>query len=410
MTSRLQTHEVPSAHDAPSLEEFVRAGLEWLRDHLATKTDAGWGVGADGVSVFHNLPFDEERQLVLRGAEWQRIKYDAGYGAITWPVEFGGADLPFEYERAFERATEGFLVPAGHEVLTVTINLVAPTIRDFGTEEQRITFVPKFLRADELCCQLFSEPDAGSDLASIRTRATRHDGGWIVNGQKVWSSGAQFADWGELIARTGAEEPKHAGLTAFLLPMDTPGVDVRPIRQMSGGRSFNEVYFNDVYLPDSSRLGEVGEGWKVALATLKYERSHSGGGMGAGGSWERLLELARWSGKASDPVVRQKLAAIYAHERIRQWVLERADESRSQGGVPGPEGSIGKQLWVEGLNQIGLLAAELLGARFTADTGEWGTFAWTEHLLGAAGYRIAGGSDEIQRNIIAERVLGMPKG
>lgn len=408
MNTQLQRDELQSQQVSRSVEEFADASVEWLRGKVAPKTDARWGVGSDGVSVFHNLLFEDERQLVLRGAEWQRVKYDAGYGAITWPIEFGGADLPFDYERAFERAAEGFVLPAGHEVLTVTVHLVAPTIRDFGTEEQRHTFIPKFLRADELCCQLFSEPDAGSDLASIRTRARRHDGGWIINGQKVWSSGAQFADWGELIART--DEPKHAGLTAFLLPMNTPGVEVRPIRQMSGGRSFNEVYFNDVYLPDSSRLGEVGDGWKVALATLKYERSHSGGGMGAGGSWEQLLELARWSGRTKDAVVRQNLATIYAHERIRQWVLERADESRAQGGVPGPEGSIGKQLWVEGLTEIGLLAAELLGARFTADTGEWGTFAWTEHLLGAVGYHIAGGSDEIQRNIIAERVLGMPKG
>jgi alkylation response protein AidB-like acyl-CoA dehydrogenase len=410
MDTRLQRDGRQGPQVRPSIEEFAEASLEWLQGKLSPKTDSEWGVGSDGVSVFHNLLFEEERGLVLRGAEWQREKYDAGYGAITWPTGFGGADLPFEYEWVFEKAAEGFVLPSGHEILTVTVHLVAPTIRDFGTEEQRHTYIPRFLRADELCCQLFSEPDAGSDLASIRTRARRHDGGWLINGQKVWSSGAQFADWGELIARTGADEPKHAGLTAFLLPMHTPGVEVRPIRQMSGGRSFNEVYFNDVFLPDSQRLGNEGDGWKVALATLKYERSHSGGGMGVGGSWARLLDLARWSGRTEDPVVRQKLAAIYAHERIRQWVLERADETRAQGGAPGPEGSIGKQLWVEGLMQIGLLAAELLGARFTADTGEWGTFAWTEHLLGAVGYRIAGGSDEIQRNIIAERVLGMPKG
>ncbi len=265
----------------------------------------------------------------------------------------------------------------------------------------------RFLRAEELCCQLFSEPGAGSDLAGLATRAERDGDDWVLNGQKVWSSGAQFAEWGELIARTDPSLPKHAGMTAFLIPLDAPGVQIRPIRQMSGGSSFNEVFLTDVRIPDDLRLGAVGQGWKVALTTLGFERGGSGN-RGVGGSWERLLGLARWLGRTGDPVVRQQLASVYIHQQVRRMNAARVAAATAAGQPPGPEGSIGKLLWVAGMTEIGEVAASLLGARLIADTGEWGTFAWNDHLLGAPGYRIAGGSDEIQRNIIAERVLGLP--
>jgi alkylation response protein AidB-like acyl-CoA dehydrogenase len=190
--------------------------------------------------------------------------------------------------------------------------------------------------------------------------------------------------------------------------MDAPGVEVRPIRQMSGGSSFNEVFFQDVRLPDSLRLGDVGNGWSVALTTLGFERNHSGGGIEAGGSWEQVAALARWLGRTDDPVVRQRLAAAYTHQMVRHWTLSRGEAAVRDGAAPGPEGSLGKQMWVNGLREIGELAASLLGPRITADTGEWGAYAWNAHLLGAPGYRIAGGSDEVQHNIIAERVLGLP--
>jgi alkylation response protein AidB-like acyl-CoA dehydrogenase len=272
--------------------------------------------------------------------------------------------------------------------------------------------VRRFLRAEELCCQLFSEPGAGSDLAGLATRAQRVEGEaggeWIINGQKIWSSGAQFAGWGELIARTDPSLPKHAGMTAFLIPLDAPGVRISPIRQMSGGSSFCEVFLTDVRVPDELRLGDVGSGWKVALTTLGFERGGSGGGRGVGGSWERLLGLAQRLGRTGDPVVRQQLASVYIHQRVRRMNAARAAAAAAAGQPPGPEGSVGKLLWVTGMTEIGQVAAGLLGARLTADTGEWGTFAWNDHILGAPGYRIAGGSDEIQRNIIAERVLGLP--
>jgi alkylation response protein AidB-like acyl-CoA dehydrogenase len=394
----------------PSVEEFAARARAWLTSRLpaAVAASAAWGEGSDDVSVFHGLSYEEERDLLHRVMAWQQEKFDAGYGAITWPVEYGGAGLSADHARGYEEVEAEFATPTSHETFSVTVGLVAPTVRLYGTPEQREHFGRRFLRCEELCCQLFSEPAAGSDLAGLATRAVRDGEEWVVNGQKVWSSGAQFSGWGELIARTDPDVPKHAGLTAFLVPLDLPGVEVRPIRQMSGGLSFNEVFLTDVRLPDSLRLGPVGEGWKVALTTLGFERGSSGSGRSVGGSWEQLLALARWLGRTEDPVVRQELASVYAHQRIRAFNAARATASAAAGQPPGPEGSIGKLAWVQGLAEIGRVAAGLLGPRITADTGEWGTFAWSDHLLGAPGYRIAGGSDEIQRNIIGERVLGLP--
>ena len=197
----------------------------------------------------------------------------------------------------------------------MTLDLVAPTLAQFGQAELRDHLLPRLVRTDVLSCQLFSEPGAGSDLGALTTRAERDGDSWVINGQKTWSSGARFAEWGELIARSDFDVPKHQGMTAFMLAMDTPGVTVRPIRQMSGGSSFNEVFFSDVRIPDSHRLGEVGEGWRVALTTLGFERGSSGSGRGAstvGGSFEQLLGLARWLDRTGDP-----LDAATARRRLR---------------------------------------------------------------------------------------------
>ena len=393
----------------PSVAEFAAAARNWLAARMpaGAPEQRAWGEGSDDLSVFHRLSFEQERALLEAAMAWQREKCDAGYGAITWPAEYGGAGLSDAHERAFSEVEADFATPEGHETFAVTTSLVAPTVAIYGTPGQRTRFVRRFLRAEELCCQLFSEPGAGSDLAGLATQAERDGDEWVINGQKVWSSGAQFASWGELIARTDPSVTKHAGLTAFLIPLDAPGVEVRPIRQMSGGSSFCEVFLTNVRVPDDLRLGAVGSGWKVALTTLGFERGGSGE-RGVGGSWERLLGLARWLGRTGDPVVRQQLASVYIHQRVRHMNAARAAAAAAAGQPPGPEGSIGKLLWVTGMTEIGQVAASLLGARLTADTGEWGTFAWNDHILGAPGYRIAGGSDEIQRNIIAERVLGLP--
>ena len=398
----------------PTLEAFVSVATTWLDGHTA-RTPTGdeeklvWGQGEFSVAVFHSLAEDDERALLERAKAWTQAKAERGYHAISAPVEDGGLGYPRSYAQAFARLERQYERPAGHETHSVTTRLIAPTIKRWGTPEQQARFVPMFLAARELCCQLFSEPGAGSDLASLACRAVRDGDEWVVNGQKVWSSGAQFSEWGELIARTDPDVPKHRGLTAFLIPMDLPGIEVRPIGQMSGGSSFNEVFFTDVRVPDSMRLGGEGDGWRVALTTLGFERDHSdsGGGRRVGGGYRHLSATAQAMGVTADPATRRALTDAYVRERVEALVNRRAADL-ARGGRPGPEGSLGKLLWTEGMRGTSDVISRILGPALVADTGEWGTYAWGEHVLGAPGYRIAGGSDEVQRNIIGERVLGLP--
>ncbi len=366
-----------------------------------------WGEGSDSVAVFHNMSFDDEKALIDEARAWQQRKADAGYASIDWAPEFGGAGLPSAYARAFAREESRYLTPASHEAMGITLELIGPTIRAWGTPEQTARFLTKLRRTEEMWCQLFSEPGAGSDLARLSTRAVRDGDEWVIDGQKVWTSGARHADYGYIICRTDPDVPKHVGLTAFIVPMHAPGVDVRPLRQMSGGASFNEVFFDSVRVGDDMRLGGVGDGWRVAMTTLGFERNSAGGGGGTG-RWTQVQMLAEHLGLNTDPVIRQQLAALYTRLTVASWNNQRVAATARAGQTPGPEGSIGKLAYTEGLRAIGDLVAQMLGPRFTADTGEWGTFAWTEHVTGTPGYRIAAGSDEVQRNIIGERVLGLP--
>jgi acyl-CoA dehydrogenase len=252
---------------------------------------------------------------------------------------------------------------------------------------------------------------AGSDLAGIQTRAVRDGDEWILTGQKVWTSNAQYADIGEIITRTSPDKPKHKGLTMFVIDMKAPGVEVRPLRQMTGGASFNEVFLTEVRVPDSHRLGDVDEGWTVALTTLMNERaSIGGGGVGLGGSGStRLIEMARRFGLADDPIVRDKLMQVFVASNVARYTNLRAMAKIRAGQLPGPEMSIGKLTLTTNMRNTAELVGEILGPRLVADTGEWGTYAWAEYLLGVPGMRVAGGTDEVMRNIIGERVLGLPK-
>ena len=260
-------------------------------------------------------------------------------------------------------------------------------------------------------CQLFSEPGAGSELASLQTRAVRDGDTWVINGQKVWTSGAQFADFGYMLTRTDPDAPKHKGMTSFLVDMKAPGVTVRPLRQMTGGTSFNEVFFDDVRVGDDHRVGDPGEGWRVAVTTLMFERgSASGSGGEASGAFERALRLCRHLGRNEDPIVRDALARLFIQGRLSSLTAQRVRAAMDAGRVPGPEGSIGKLVATESLHQTSALVSMLLGPKLVADCGEWGTFAWAEYVCGVPGFRLGGGTDEIQRNIIGERVLGLPKG
>ena len=391
---------------------FSQEARAWLTEHAPLRKaaePARWGEGPDSMALFHNLSAEEERAHLDAARDWQRQKSGAGYGSITWPVEYGGAGLPPAYEAAFRREEARFETPKGHEAISITLELIAPTILALGTSEQKDRYLRAMRRTDEMWCQLFSEPGAGSDLASLSCRAVADDGRWILNGQKVWTSGAQYADFGYILCRTHPEAPKHRGITAFLVPMDTTGIEVRPLRQMSGGTSFNEVFLTDVTVPDSARIGAVNDGWRVALTTLGFERAARSGGTGGADMFGRLLELARHLGRTDDPLVRQRLASVYMHGRLRSMNRRRASARVRTGGVPGPEGSISKLMLTQGLQEVADTAVLLLGPHLSADTGDWGTYAWNEFLNGVPGFRIAGGSDEIQRNIIAERALGLPR-
>jgi alkylation response protein AidB-like acyl-CoA dehydrogenase len=403
----------------PDLELFRKEARVWLEEHAeprsSTSVDddegsAAWGVGSDSVAVFHAFDDAEELRRIEAQRAWQQAKFDAGYAMINWPVDQGGLGLPSSYLRAFNGEEGKFETPDAGEAFPTSLGLIATTINAFGTDEQKARFVKPLMRGDILGCQLFSEPAAGSDLASVTTKAVLDGDEWVLNGQKVWTSSARHSQWGLAVCRSNPDVPKHKGITCFLVPFDTPGVEVRPIKQMSGGANFNEVFMTDVRLDDNLRLGPVGEGWRVALTCLGFERDHSGGGGGGavGGGYAQLVALAKHLGLNNDPLIRQELTKVFIGQRVMQYTNRRAAASLKAGQTPGPEGSLSKLMWTKGMSKTSDVVSMLLGARLTADTGEWGTYAWTEHVLGAPGYRIAGGSDEIQRNIIGERVLGLP--
>jgi alkylation response protein AidB-like acyl-CoA dehydrogenase len=363
------------------------------------------------VSLFRDTSEEEERAQVEAARAWQRKKFDAGYGAISWPVRYGGAGLSLEHERAFAQVEAEYLTPLKVEAVGISVRLEASTILQLGSEAQKDRWLRSLRRGDEMCCQLFSEPGAGSDLGSIALRATRAGDDWVLNGQKVWTSGAQFADLGYLIARTDADALRQRAFTAFLVPMDSPGVQVRPLRQMTGGTSFNEVFLDDVRLPDTARLGEVGGGWGAMMTTLAFERSNVADGLGFGGTElvDRLILTAQHLGRDNDPVVRHRIAELYARNRMRNWLTDDIGARLRAGGIPGPEGSLLKLAYTRELHDAGDLAGLLLGPAMVADTGAWGTFAWSALVSGLPGIRLGAGTDEIQRNTVAERILGLPR-
>ena len=391
---------------------FRSRAEQWLAARRPRKLPAvavqrAWGEGEFDVTVFHDRPVDEELRYLSNYVEWIAERRAGGFWGITWSAEWDGAGLTKAHERAYAEVEADFETPNDHELISVTCKLVAPAMERFGTPEQKERFVLDFLTGKQFCCQLFSEPGAGSDLAGLSCKAVRDGDEWVLDGQKVWTSNAHITPWGFAICRTDPDLPKHAGMTAFLVPFNTAGVEVRPIKQMNGGASFNEVFFSGARIPDELRVGNIGDGWKVAVTILGFERENSGSSGRRGGSFDDLVMLAQHLGRNDEPLVRQALAHIYSVQKTRTWARDRAAASAKR-GVVGPEGSIGKLLWSGSMQRMSDLATHLLGPALAADSGEWGTFQWNQHVLGAPGYRIAGGSDEIQRNIIGERVLGLP--
>ena len=397
----------------PALDDFEVEVRGFFEDHATRRTEEAfvWGEGSDAVGLFPERTPEEEAAGVVAAKAWAATVFDAGYGWLTGPIEYGGRGLSREYQRTFDRIGSDYRTPS-MSLFGIGLGMVAPTILAHAIEEVKQAYLQPMHRGDIVGCQLFSEPGAGSDLASLQTRAERDGDEWVVNGQKVWTSGAHLSDIGEIICRTDPDAPKHRGLTGFVVDMHAPGVEVRPLRQMTGGASFNEVFFTDVRIPDSHRLGEVNGGWTVALTTLMNERAAigSGGGGGVGlPTTTRLIETARAMGKATDPLVRQQLADVIVHERVARYTNLRAMAKVAAGGLPGPEMSIAKLSLTNNMVRVAEVVAAILGSQLVADSGAWGTYAWSQYVLGVPGLRIAGGSDEVMHNIIGERVLGLPK-
>ena len=398
--------------DTVSLDTFIDEAQAFLDANATLRQEQKfvWGEGSDQVSLLDEKTEEEEAAEIREAKGWKATEFDAGFGWITGPSQYGGRDLPVDYERAYNAARSRYSIP-NQQPFGIGLGMVAPTILAHAIDDVRERYLPGMYRGDIVGCQLFSEPVAGSDLAGIQTKAERDGDEWILTGQKVWTSGAQYSDIGEIITRTSPDKPKHKGLTMFVVDMHAPGVEVRPLRQMTGGASFNEVFFEEVRVHDSHRLGDVDEGWTVALTTLMNERAAiGGGGAGVGSlSIDRFVDMARHYGVADDPLVRQQLAGAFVNINVARYTNLRGMAKIRAGQLPGPEMSIGKLSLTRNMQHVSEMIADIIGPRLIADSGEWGTYAWSEFLLGVPGMRVAGGTDEIMKNIIGERVLGLPK-
>ena len=346
---------------------------------------------------------------------WQKRKAEAGYARITWPKGMGGIGGTPMQSIIFSQEEAKYDVANGGP-FAIGLGMCIPTLMAYGDEAAKKRYVWPAVQGDEIWCQLFSEPAGGSDVANLRTKAEKNaDGTWTINGSKIWTTGAQFSDYGIILTRTDPNVPKHKGLTMFYISMKQPGVDIRPIKQASGGSGFNEIFFTDIKVNDNQRLGAVGQGWTVALTTLMHERLAVGGGQGGGLDVPQLMQLARTLELEDGPAiknaaVREKIADWYVRSAGLRYTTFRTMTALSRGQQPGPEASIAKIVVASKLQDLSAFAMDL--------EGEAGILQGTEAPMGGAfqggwlsspGLRIAGGTDEILRNIIAERVLGLPQ-
>jgi alkylation response protein AidB-like acyl-CoA dehydrogenase len=366
---------------------FRDAVRTWLEDNLPGDEPEG----------------DEDARFAWR-RDFQRRLADAGYAAVHWPPEYGGRGATLTESAIFfeELARSGAPLPAN----ALGLLLAGPTIMSWGSEEQKECFLAPILSAEEIWCQGFSEPDAGSDLAGLKTRAVRDGDDWLVTGQKVWTSGAQYSKWCMLLARTDGDAPRHRGLTYFLMDMEQPGVQVVPLRQITGEPEFNELFLEGARVPHENVLGGVGNGWKVALTTLMSERA----GLALSLQvrlrqlLDRLLEQAGDEGLLADPLVADRVGDLHLRAEVLRLTAYRGLTATEKYGQPGPEGSLTKWMWSDANQALTQLAADALGPRALA-AGD----RWAHELLRACGNSIEGGTTEVLKNIVAERVLGLPK-
>jgi alkylation response protein AidB-like acyl-CoA dehydrogenase len=393
-------HSSTGAHLRDEVESWLRANLP------APWVDAVDRNDRDALAAARSL---------LDYDDWCHRLGEAGWATPTWPVAYGGAGLDLGDAKVVNDVLAHWQVPRSFNI--IGIGMAGPTILHWGTDEQKGRYLPAMAQHREIWCQLFSEPGAGSDVAGLSTRAVRDGDEWVVQGQKVWTTLAHVARFGMLVARTDPDQPKHKGLTYFIVDMHAPGVEVRPLRQMTGDAEFNEVFFNDVRIPESNRVGPVGEGWAVATTTLMNERatlsgagSSSGTGNVGGGPIGAILEVARENGRNRDPAVRQRLARAVIESRVLRMTNLRAAAARKAGRQPGPEGSITKLFQAEHNQRLQDLAVDLLGGAGAAwDPADRAVGATVRGFLRSRANTIEGGTSEIMRNIIGERVLALPK-
>ena len=393
MTTADPDSEALSSADEAEFRARCRAFL----DRRATGADLG---GRD----------DPRGELRLRSAQrFQKDLAEAGLAGLTYPAEYGGAGLTKAHERVWR--DEYARYPNMTYELTISHGMCLPMLAEYGTEAQKAAWMARNISGEEVWCQMFSEPAAGSDVASLRTRAVRDGDQWVIDGEKVWTTLAHLCAYGIVIARTDVEAPKHAGISMFAVPMDAPGIEIRPIRQIDGGTAFNQIFFTGVRIPAANLLGEVNKGWAMATAMLMYERVAIGAGPAGGIDTERsdrLIEECRRRGAIGDPRLRQRLMTLRILETCRSLVSMRTRAELKAGRTPGPGGSVGKLAWSELLAMYRDLSMEVVGAAGAAWEHESGA-VWARNALSTLQSSIAGGTSEIQRNIIGDRVLGLPR-
>jgi len=348
-------------------------------------------------------PAGEDEGYAFR-RDWQRQLYEAGWAAVHWPSEFGGRDATLVEAAIFNEELARARAPFPANVLGLL--LAGPTLMIWGTDEQKQRYLDPIMSGDEIWCQGFSEPEAGSDLASLKSKAVRDGDDWLVTGQKVWTSGAQYSKWCMFVARTDFDAPKHKGLTYFILDMEQEGVEVRPLRQITGDPEFNELLLENARIPAANVVGGEGNGWTVALTTLMNERAGLAFGLQVGMkvALDELTEELAASGKLDDPLIADKLGELHIKCEILRLTAYRGLTATMKYGQPGPEGSLTKWMWSQGNQELMQFATEALGPQALSNGSSWG-----RALLRSRGNSIEGGTTEVLKNIIAERVLGLPR-
>ena len=389
-------------NDTPQEATFRETVRTWIQDnaphHLRDKLEAD------------RAEWTEEERL-REAKAWQLKKQQAGWACLQWPAEYGGRGAT-PMERVIWSQEEGVYAQLAG-IFLIGQGMCGPTMMGYASEEQKRRYLPPLASGEEIWSQMFSEPGAGSDLAGLQTKAERDGDTWIINGQKIWTSGAHYSDYAILLTRTDPKVPKHKGLTMFFLDLKSPGVEIRPIKQITGESHFNEVYFTDVRIPDAQRLGEPSEGWRVALTTLMNERLAIGGNTTTGFEelWDFVVTAEGEDGPVlQDSAVRSKVADFAVKASGLKYTSYRLLSAVSRGDMPGPEASIGKLVAAVTMQDIAEFALELqeMGGVLTAPDAAADNAKFQHMRLRAPGMRIAGGTDEILRNIIAERVLGLP--